>query len=983
MIILRNIFIFLLFFTIANAKDLQKISLQLQWKHQFEFAGYYMAKEKGFYKKANLDVDIKEFDFGINVTDDVIKGKSTYGVNYPSIILERSKQKEIILLSAILQSSPHALVSLRSSNIKSIKDFKDKRIMIGNDAVETAAFKAMLKSENINFKDMKLLPNSFNIHDLINGKTDVTSIFTSNELFILEKENIAYDIWHPKDYGFSLYEDLLFTSEKELESNPKRVKAFVEASLKGWKYAFNNIDETINLILKKYNTQNKTKEALEYEAKILKELAYEETNKIGAIDKSKIQRILDLYSLMGIPTNTIDVYDFVYDITKNDLILSKNEKEYLKNNPSFKICIDPNWMPYEKIENGKHIGISSNYMEIFAKKLNIKFELVDTTSWKQSKLFAKNGTCDILPLSSNSESRKEFMNITSAYIKEPLVLATKLKRGFIENIKELEGKKIGITSGYTLIEKLKKKYPWLDIVETKDISTGLEMVSKGEIYGQIDAISTINYYIQEFFWGEIKVSGRFDEYYKLGMASNKDKIILHNILEKTVNSLSDKEKNDIYQQWNRPREIIEEVNYNLIIQVIIFFVILILFIIYRQNLLKINNQKLKNAIDEKTRELQKVNRKLEKQVTDRTSQLNDFISATTDFIWEVDVNGRYTFVSDSVENILGFKPNEMIGKTPFDFMKKSNSGNVLLEFAKTIEEKSIITNLENWNISKDGKDICLLTNGVPFFNDAGELIGYRGTDKDITKERNIEDELKNKELILLEQSKMASLGEMLESIAHQWRQPLSVITTAASGTKMQNELNVLSDESLNTNLNLIVKSAKHLSTTIDDFRNFYKKDVDVKYFDLKKSVQSALDLVSSKLYNRSIKVETNVSDITILGFENELIQVFMNIINNSIDVLEEKVIEKKVIKIETITEDEEIVLYFMDNGGGIEESIIDKIFDHKFTTKGDKNGTGIGLYMSKLIVEKSKGTIEASNIQFIYKGKSYKGACFSILLKEK
>merc|ERR1712065_8946 len=100
-IILRNIFIFLLFFTIANAKDLQKISLQLQWKHQFEFAGYYMAKEKGFYKKANLDLDIKEFDFGINVTDDVIKGKSTYGVNYPSIILERSKQKEIILLSAI------------------------------------------------------------------------------------------------------------------------------------------------------------------------------------------------------------------------------------------------------------------------------------------------------------------------------------------------------------------------------------------------------------------------------------------------------------------------------------------------------------------------------------------------------------------------------------------------------------------------------------------------------------------------------------------------------------------------------------------------------------------------------------------------------------------------------------------------------------------------------------------------------------------
>ena len=112
----------LLFILVTNlfSQDIkQKVSVQLLWKHQFEFAGYYMAKEKGFYDDAGLDVDIKEFNFGINIIDDVEKGKTTFGISYPNIILEKSAGKGLILLNAILQSSPHILVSLKSSGIKS------------------------------------------------------------------------------------------------------------------------------------------------------------------------------------------------------------------------------------------------------------------------------------------------------------------------------------------------------------------------------------------------------------------------------------------------------------------------------------------------------------------------------------------------------------------------------------------------------------------------------------------------------------------------------------------------------------------------------------------------------------------------------------------------------------------------------------------------------------------------------------------------
>ena len=134
----------------------------------------------------------------------------------------------------------------------------------------------------------------------------------SNEVFYLDQQNIKYDIWDPKDYGFDFYDDLLFTSTDTLSKNSKMVENFRQASLRGWEYAFEHMDETIQLILEKYNTQNKSKEALEYEASKLKPLAYYKTSKLGNIDKNKTQRIIDIYSLMGLTHKNIDLEEFIF-----------------------------------------------------------------------------------------------------------------------------------------------------------------------------------------------------------------------------------------------------------------------------------------------------------------------------------------------------------------------------------------------------------------------------------------------------------------------------------------------------------------------------------------------------------------------------------------------------------------------------------------------------------------------------------------------
>ncbi|MEA3383288.1 MAG: ABC transporter substrate-binding protein [Campylobacterota bacterium] len=236
--------------TALFSKQLENISLQLLWKHQFEFAGFYIAKEKGFYEDSGLNLEIKEFEFGKNITNDVENEISTFGIGYPNIILDKSNGSNIVLLNAIFQSSPHVLISLKSSGINSIEDFKQKNIMIENDVIKTAPILSMLYSKNIKIEDMNRVNPSFNIGNLVSGKVDITTSYLSNEIYKLDKSNIKYNIFNPKDYGFDFYNDILFTSYNIAKNNPVMVKQFQNATLKGWEYAFNNIDETIDIILK-------------------------------------------------------------------------------------------------------------------------------------------------------------------------------------------------------------------------------------------------------------------------------------------------------------------------------------------------------------------------------------------------------------------------------------------------------------------------------------------------------------------------------------------------------------------------------------------------------------------------------------------------------------------------------------------------------------------------------------------------------------
>lgn len=247
------------------------------------------------------------------------------------------------------------------------------------------------------------------------------------------------------------------------------------------------------------------------------------------------------------------------------------------------------------------------------------------------------------------------------------------------------------------------------------------------------------------------------------------------------------------------------------------------------------------------------------------------------------------------------------------------------------------------------------------------------------REKILEEAQKNrqKDTILAQQSKMAAMGEMIANITHQWRQPLSVISTAVTGLKFEKEMDILKDENFYRGMDSIHNSVMHLSKTIDDFRNFFKPNKDKINFNLKDVVEKTLKLLSSQFDINNIYFIKNCENIKIHGAENELVQVLINIINNSKDALK-NTDKKRLIFIDVFKQDNKVILLIKDTAGGINKSIINKVFEPYFTTKKDK-GTGIGLYMSKQIIADSlNGEIAVSNETFVHENIQYKGACFKL-----
>tara|TARA_R110002096_G_scaffold97694_22_gene217871 strand:- start:7382 stop:9250 length:1869 start_codon:yes stop_codon:yes gene_type:complete len=292
----------------ASQEPIKKVTLQLKWKHQFQFAGYYAAIEKGFYKDLGIDVTLVEASEDFEPAEAVFDGNAEFGIATSDIIILRSQGKDAVLLASIFQHSPQILIAAKSSGIENTQGLFGKRVAL---EPHTADIITYMRDEGVSLNEINRFSHSYGIEQLINGEVDAMTAYKSDEPFLLTQTGFDYIIIDPSMGGIDFYGDILFTTEELIKQDPVLVENFRKASLKGWEYALKNSGEIIDLIYSKY-TQRHTKEHLEFEARRMQLLIMPDVVEIGYSNPERWKRILEIYGEQNMLQSKLSIDGLFY-----------------------------------------------------------------------------------------------------------------------------------------------------------------------------------------------------------------------------------------------------------------------------------------------------------------------------------------------------------------------------------------------------------------------------------------------------------------------------------------------------------------------------------------------------------------------------------------------------------------------------------------------------------------------------------------------
>ena len=844
---MKQLFLLVLLFSTLlyanhNNKRLEKVSLQLHWKYQFEFAGFIAAKEKGFYKDAGLDVELREYKDGIDIEKDVINGRATYGIYNSLVLLEYLRGEPLILLSSYFKRA--ALVLVTKAEIKSPEDLLGKKIMATTKDDFKLNFGLYLRAYGVNIDQIELVPHTYSIDDFAEDKVDAMTAFVSDELYKLDDKHIKYNVLDPSDDNLYILQLELFTSENEAKNHTKRTKAFRDASLRGWKYALSHKKEIIDIIIKKYNP-TLSKESLEKEARGVEKLILPYTYEIGSVDKNFLKKQMEMFQKEYHLQHIRGLRSFIFAPSSDikDVHLSDREFEYIKKHKRIKVCVNADLFPLDGVKNGRLTGEMGEIFSIISHMTSLEFIPLASESEKDLKDKVKRNACDILSEMDSSSSEFPNMRTTTPFSATTFTLLSKLEHSFIDDPTELKHK-ILIVQKDSFKNYLKNLYPYLKIRVEYDKNKMVRDVLYGEAYAIVTLDEQADYFINKYGYGKLKINGFLAKERPLqgSIGVQKKERILYDIIEKALVQIPKEKIESIRNSW-RINRYQTKIDYSMAWKILLGMGIIILILIYYQRKLKNFNKELEKQVNAKTKELREINESLE----------------------------------------------------------------------ATVNEKI--------------------------------------------------EELIHKDEILTAQSKQAVMGEMIAMIAHQWRQPLNTITLQISNIQFKEMMGEdVSKEDYKKLLEEISNSVVYLANTIDDFKTYFhpgKESTQVVINDL---LSKAIGFIEPRALQYQIFIEVSGDTETKVSvYVNELIQVILNILNNAIDAYEQSDIEAKSIDIDVKDLQKDLEITIKDNAGGIEEEYLKQIFEPYFSTKG-KNGTGLGLYMSKMIIEKQfNGKIDVSS----------------------
>lgn len=668
------------------------------------------------------------------------------------------------------------------------------------------------------------------------------------------------------------------------------------------------------------------------------------------------------------------------DIKLSSFILTKDEKEWLSNINEIRVgveSIEKNHKPYIFLENGKISGIVGDYLELFSKAIDKKIKPIikeNSQPNKEIELFLDN----VIDIAFYQFSPKELLGDSVIESKGhrnfPMAIFTSIQNGFISSLQEARYKKIVACSEYAA-KIIRYTIPNADIKACNNPKEGIMDIVSGKRDLLIGNLAIISNYIREMGVNNIKVTAIVPIESKIYLAATPNMQPLVNMFDRFMEFIPDEKHKEIYDKWFTLK-FQKSVDYSTIIYIVVGFFAAIALIAF-WNATLVREIKKRKIIEEKLKKSEEKFRKIFKY-----TQIGIAIG---------NVNGVIVDTNEAFCKIIGYEKDELLNLNFSDFTHKEDLKKEMTLLDELIRGKREFYRMEKRYIHKNGNIVWVDIVASVVIDEKNNCIDFFiGAINDITERKKLEEELhflneqlaqqvelevaeriklenekRLQEQLLIQNQKMAEMGEMIGVIAHQWKQPLNAISIHTQMLKEYYEYGELNLETIKEHEKSIIEHIRFMNQTVNDFKNFFKPDREMVLLNLKSEIEAVIRMLSIIFAKNEIKVSFKCfNECSVFGYSNELKQVLLNIINNAKDAILERKVQNGNVLVTLDVQNEMAYISIKDNGGGIPENLLpDKIFENYFSTKGDK-GTGIGLAMAKKIIEdRMKGKIVAKNIE--------------------
>ena len=931
----------LLWLPSLQAQELHKVTIQLQWKHQFEFAGFYAAIHKGYYTQRGLHVELNEYQDKMDVVEEVLSGRAEYAVYHSAIVRARLEGKPVKLLANYFKRLP--LVILTSPQINDLAGLQGNRLMIATKDLNSPLLKVALENAGLQAgRDIEIVPHTFSSDPFIQGKVDAMSAFITNEPFYLEQQGIDFNIIKLSGYMRSMGELYMFTSDGQADKYPDQTRDLIEATNEGWRYALAHKEEIVDLILANYS-QRKSREALLYEAEKTHEMIMPLPVPVGSIFKSLIDEIATLImDQEGIEDNGY-LQDFLFDseVTAQGIMLTPEEKAYLSST-KFNRQLSYGWMPFNlKDKEGKIIGLSEDYWALIRNKLGIQ---EDTTS--SPVLFAKileamqQGTTDLFPSTSSTKEREAYAVFSDSYEEFPIAIATSKKTEFIFNTSTLEGHVVAVGRNYSAYHLMKIRYPGINFLQVKDTREALERVMTGEALAAVDILPVLQYQVNRLASEGIKLGGVTDVQFPVQVMVRKEHARLIPLINRAIASITPDERTVIHRKWMM-HKVISAPDYTFLWQILTGGVVLISIILFW-------NRRMAQEIIRR--------KQIEEQLRDSEQKFRTLFDEAPDAIFITDLNDRIIDTNTASSTMLGYKREEFQTMTIADIQAPEVRGKVGSIIRNELTRKKYFEALD---IHKNGHIVPVEVRNLRICIDGQDIV--LSVSRDITDRKQAEQETIKAHKIASEQTKLALVGQVAGKMAHDFNNILGIIMG-------NTELSLMDCKDVETKktLELIFEQTirgKNLTKNLVAFA----KDQEPKqeFFKITEKIEMVLNLLKKDLDRIDLIKEYKTGIPELLADPGMIEHALVNLIQNSIHAT--SMSEHPIIIIRTYYFDNNICFEIEDNGCGIPKKYLANIYEPSFTLKGTKDvtgsydssikGTGYGMANVKKYIEQHKGIV--------------------------